>query len=130
MRLRASASRPLLGAAASTLPSAHAAPTPAAAAPYLPHRLAHAAAQPGECRVRRRRGARADELHHALRLRQVEAAVQKRAQRELPGPRRPRAGLDGGAQHAAAADGAAVALQLNDVLARVGPGGAGEGERW
>ena len=89
-------------------------------APYPPHRLAHAAAQPRERAVCRRRRARRDELHDALGLAQVEAAVEERAQRELPGLGGARARLDRGGEDAAAADGAAVDLELYHVLARVG----------
>jgi hypothetical protein len=113
--------RPAQSPAGAGLLQAGGLPARVAAAPDGPHRVAHAAAQPRQRAVGRRRRARADELHDGLGLAEVQAAVQEGPQRELPGPRRPRAGLDRGAQHAAAADRAAVDLQLDHVLARVRP---------
>jgi hypothetical protein len=69
-----------------------------------------------------RRGGRAarDEVRDGLGLEEIELVVQKRAQRELAGLGRPRAERVGVCEQRVAHDPAAVAVQLDDVLAGVG----------
>ena len=69
--------------------------------------------------ARRLRARCVDEVRHALGLREVHAAVEERSARELPGLGDARAQLDAAAHQLPQHDGAAVTLELDDVLARV-----------
>ena len=65
----------------------------------------------------RRRGRTVDEVGDRLGLRQIDAIVEKGAQRELAGPGRTGAELADALQHHARDDDPAVAVELQDVLA-------------
>ena len=71
-------------------------------------------------RARRGRRRRVDEVGDALGLREVELAVEKRALRELARPREARAELDAAREQQPQHRRAAVAVQLEHVLAGVG----------
>ena len=64
--------------------------------------------------------ARAHDLHDRLRLREVEASGEERPLRELAALREPRARGEHEREHAAHDDAAAVARELDDILARIG----------
>jgi hypothetical protein len=71
-------------------------------------------------RAARRLAARGvDEVGHAFRLRQIEAAFEKGAARELAGLRQAGAGIDAGREQRLHDDRAAVTLQLEHFLAGV-----------
>ena len=70
--------------------------------------------------IRRPRRLRLNEVENALGLIVVEPSVQERALRELAASRQPRAGGQAGLQDATRRDRAAVALELDHVLARIG----------
>ena len=84
------------------------------------HKPGYAALQLPHGRPRRRFAVGADQLHHRFGLRQVDASVQKRPLRELPGLRHARAQRQRPVQHRRRAHRAAVTVDLGHVLAGVG----------
>ena len=82
---------------------------------------------PGEPEARLPPGGVRPRLDHGpdgLGTRQVELAVHDRPKRELPGTRRPGARAQGRVEHRPQHRRAAVELELDDVLPRVGPRGS------
>ena len=89
----------------------------------FPHRLQLPRESPGEVSQRppeARLGARRDQVRNRFGLNEVHPAVQKGAPRELARPGRRSAAIDQEPQDRAEREGAAVAVNLGDVLARVG----------
>ncbi len=78
-----------------------------------------ASLQAGQSRACLGLAAGMDEIGNRLRLRQIQALVEKRALTELAGPSRPRALAHGVFEQGAEDDRAAVTLQLHHVLAGV-----------
>ena len=89
-----------------------------------PHEARHAALQLPHGRPRRRLAVRADQLHHRLGPRQVDAPVHEGPAGEFPGLGHPRAQRQRPAQHRPGAHAAAVAVDLRHVLPGVGAGRA------
>ncbi len=68
--------------------------------------------------ARRLRGAARDEIGDRFGLQQIDLIVEECAQRELAGFRGARAEPVGGSQHGVADDAPAMAVKLDDILAR------------